>query len=75
MVRFSGKARKTNHFLLFFASEASKKEKVYSNLIFHNYLATSILLAQRQEKRLFIFRRSRKMNSIPLFCASEASVW
>ncbi|MDZ7881193.1 MAG: hypothetical protein U5L45_26235 [Saprospiraceae bacterium] len=29
------------------------------------------MLAQRQAKRWFIFRRSRKMNHIPILCASE----
>ncbi|MDZ7877245.1 MAG: hypothetical protein U5L45_06225 [Saprospiraceae bacterium] len=30
-----------------------------------------LLLAQLQQKRWFIFRRSRKINHIPSFCASE----
>ncbi|MDZ7880537.1 MAG: hypothetical protein U5L45_22865 [Saprospiraceae bacterium] len=39
MVHFSGKARKMNHFSLFFASKASKKEgKVYSNLNYYTLL-------------------------------------
>ncbi|MDZ7880975.1 MAG: hypothetical protein U5L45_25135 [Saprospiraceae bacterium] len=44
------------------------RRRVLSNVV------PCLLLAQRQEKRWFIFRLRRKMNHIPPFCASEASV-